>query len=40
MLKFINKLLFSGIAVVLTLVAMTNIQATSLFMMHEPEPPK
>ncbi|AGL02391.1 cyclic lactone autoinducer peptide [Desulfoscipio gibsoniae] len=40
MLKYINRLLFSGLATILTIVAMTNMNATSLFMMYEPEPPK
>ncbi|MFA7467773.1 MAG: cyclic lactone autoinducer peptide [Desulfotomaculaceae bacterium] len=40
MLKLISRLLFSGLATVLTVVAMTNMEATSLFMMYEPEPPK
>lgn len=40
MLKLINRLLFSGLATVLTVVAMANMNAASLFMMYEPEPPK
>lgn len=40
MLKLINRLLFSGLATVLTVLAMTNMEVTSLFMMYEPEPPK
>ncbi|MBS4024977.1 MAG: cyclic lactone autoinducer peptide [Clostridia bacterium] len=40
MLKFITKLMFQGIAAAFTVVAMTNIGTTSLFMMYQPEPPK
>jgi len=40
MLKLMTRLLFTGVAAVLTVVAMTNMGATSLFMMYEPEPPK
>lgn len=40
MLKFITKPLFRGLAAVFTVVAMTNIGTTSLFMMYQPEPPK
>ncbi len=40
MWNFVNRLLFSGLAFVLTLVAMTNLDATSMFMMYEPEPPE
>lgn len=40
MWKLMNRLMFSGLASVLTVVAMTNIGATSLFMLYEPEPPK
>lgn len=39
MWKFMNRLLFSGLVFVLTVVAMTNLEATSMFMMYEPEPP-
>jgi len=40
MWNFVNRLLFSGLAFVLTLVAMANLDATSMFMMYEPEPPE
>lgn len=40
MWKFMNRLLFSGLAFVLTVAAMTNLDATSMFMMYEPEPPE
>jgi cyclic lactone autoinducer peptide len=40
MWNFVNKLLYSGLAFVLTLVAMANLDATSMFMMYEPEPPE
>lgn len=40
MWKLMNRLLFSGLAFVLTVVAMTNLDATSMFMMYEPEPPE
>ena len=40
MWKFLNRLLFSGLAFVLAVVAMANVEATSMFMMFEPEPPK
>jgi len=40
MWEFMNRVLFSGLAFVLTVVAMTNLDATSMFMMYEPEPPE
>jgi len=40
MLKLITKSMFQGLAAVLTVVAMTNIGTTSMFMMYQPEPPK
>jgi len=40
MWKSMNKLLFSGLAFVLTVVAMTNLETTSMFMIYEPEPPE
>lgn len=40
MRKSITKLLFQGLASVLTVVAMTNAGTTSLFMMYEPEIPQ
>lgn len=40
MLKFITKSMFQGLAAVLTVIAMTNIGTTSMFMMYQPEPPK
>lgn len=40
MLKFICRPVFNGLAVVLAVVALTNIGATSLFMMYQPEPPR
>lgn len=40
MLKFLTKLMFQGLFVVLTLVAMTNIGTNSMFMMYQPVPPK
>lgn len=40
MWKSLNRLLFSGLAFVLTIVAMANVEAASMFMMYEPEPPK
>ncbi len=40
MLKLINRLLFNGLVTLLTIVATTNMNATSLFMMYEPELPK
>lgn len=36
----ITKLLFQGLAAVLTVVALTNAGTTSLFMMYEPEMPQ
>lgn len=40
MRKSITKLLFQGLAAVLTVVAMTNVGTTSLFMMYEPKMPE
>lgn len=40
MWKFITKSMFEGLAVVLAVVAMTNIGTNSMFMMYQPEPPK
>ncbi|MHB8077171.1 cyclic lactone autoinducer peptide [Desulfosporosinus fructosivorans] len=40
MLKFVTKIVFQGFAAVLTVVAMTSIGTTSMFLMYQPEPPK
>lgn len=40
MLKFISKSLFQGLAAVFTVVAVTNIGTTSMFLMYQPELPK
>ncbi len=40
MRKSITRLLFQGMAAVLTVVAMSNVGTTSLFMMYEPEVPQ
>lgn len=40
MQKLISKSLFQGLAAILTVVAMTNIGTTSMFLMYQPELPK
>jgi len=39
MWKSLTGLFFSGLAVILTVIAATNIGTTSLFMMYQPELP-
>ena len=40
MWRSLSKLAFQGVAAVLTVVAITNLGTTSLFMMYQPEPPQ
>ncbi|MBU7008702.1 cyclic lactone autoinducer peptide [Phosphitispora fastidiosa] len=40
MWKIMTKIMFQGLAAVLTVVAMTNIGTNSMFMFYQPEPPK
>ena len=40
MQKFISRSLFQGLAAIFTVVAITNIGTTSMFLMYQPELPK